>query len=87
MSDAMSHARKQQGLWDDARYFTGVYFGKVEPKAPVSNEWIEKWLSRYGWTPKEMAEELGIEIKNESHANLLQTVEYLSRDWNEKYID
>jgi hypothetical protein len=59
MTDALSHQRKQEKLWDSARLFMNQYYGHIEMKNNTK-EWIEDWCTQYGWTPRELADELGI---------------------------
>lgn len=58
MSDAISHARKRQRFFDEARELTCMYYGLIPMKGQITKEYIERWLSKWGRTPEQMKQEL-----------------------------
>lgn len=57
MSDAISHNKHNQRLWNKAREYTCMYYGMIPMKNHTKEE-IEEWLEDYGRTPEQMKSEL-----------------------------
>lgn len=58
MSDAITELRRNQDMWDTARKYACMYFGKIPIKEGITKEEIELWITKHNRTPESLKEEL-----------------------------